>query len=112
VLLAVGTALYVSQLLLMPHLVDTAYVWVLTLLAGMGGTAIITLPISYYQDLILGRPGTAAAMLALQKLVGDMMAACAFVIGTWFGGYGLTGFIGTTIALTGAVGLIVADRRR
>lgn len=111
-LIAWGTALYCGHLVLMPILVDTAWLWALTLVAGLGGTAIITLPITYYQDLLAGKPGAAGSLLAVQRLVGEVMAALAFVIGTAFGGYGLTAMVGAGIAVAGAGALLIADRQR
>ncbi|MBC2834636.1 hypothetical protein [Paragemmobacter straminiformis] len=110
--LAAGAALYCVHLALLPVLADHASVWVLTLFAGLGGTAIITLPIAYYQDLLAGRPGTAGAMLAVQKLVADTMAAAAFALGTTLGGFTLTAALGATIAMTGAAALLWIDRNR
>lgn len=111
-LLAWGAGLYCVHLALLPVLADHWSVWGLTLLAGIGGTAIITLPITYYQDLLAHRPGTAGAMLAVQKLVADTMAAAAFALGTALGGFTLTAALGAAVALTGAAGLLWVDRRR
>jgi len=111
-LIVIGTALYASHLVLMPVLADGPWIWALTLLAGLGGTAMLLLPISYYQDLLATQPGTAAALMALQKLVGDVFAATAFLIGTATGGYALTALIGGVVAMTGAVGLWLVDRHR
>ena len=83
--------------------------WVL---AGIGGTAIITLPIGYYQDLLPDRPGTAGALLAVQKLVSDVFGATAFALGMAFGGVESTALAGAMMALLGAAGLWWADRRR
>ncbi len=111
-LLALGATLYCVHLALLPVLADHWSVWVLTLFAGLGGTAIITLPITYYQDLLADRPGTAGAMLAVQKLVADSLAAAAFALGTTLGGFTLTAALGAGVALTGAAALIWVDRRR
>jgi len=111
-LIAVGTAIYCLHLALMPVLTETAWLWVLPLLAGLGGTAILTLPIAYYQDLLAGRPGTAGAMLALQRLVSELLAAFAFAGGTFIGGYAATALFGAAVALAGAVVLWWIDRRR
>ena len=108
--IAYGTGLYVLHLIALPLLCDTPWIWAMTLVAGVGGTAIISLPILYYQDMLTGRPGTAGAMLALQKLVADVLAACAFGFGTAIGGYVTVAVIGATLALVAAVGLYLADR--
>jgi len=108
--IAYGTGLYVLHLIALPLLCDTPWIWAMTLVAGVGGTAIISLPILYYQDMLAGRPGTAGAMLALQKLVADVLAAAAFGFGTAIGGYVTVAVIGATLALVAAVGLYLADR--
>lgn len=111
-LLLAGTVIYVMHLALLPMLAASPWVWVLTLLAGIGGTAIITLPIGYYQDLLPDRPGTAGALLAVQKLVSDVFGATAFALGMAFGGVESTALAGAMMALLGAAGLWWADRRR
>ena len=95
----------------MPVLAPTPAIWAMTFVAGLGGTAMLILPLSYYQDLLADQPGTAAAMMALQKLVGDVLAALAFLLGTSLGGYGLTAALGGGIALTGALCLWLMDRK-
>lgn len=107
-----GTVLYVSHLIALPFLADSVWIWAMTLPAGLGGVAMLILPISYYQDLMVGRPGTAASMLALQKLVADVMAALSFSAGVAIGGYALTAVLGGGIAILGALGLWLADRGR
>jgi MFS transporter, SET family, sugar efflux transporter len=107
-----GTVLYVSHLVALPFLAGSVWIWAMTLPAGLGGVAMLILPISYYQDLMVGRPGTAASMLALQKLVADMMAALAFSAGVAIGGYALTAGLGGGIAIAGGLGLWLADRAR
>ncbi len=109
--LAGGTAIYACHLALMPWLADTPALWALTLAAGVGGAAVITLPIAYYQDLLQGRPGTAGAMLAVQKLVADVTSAAAFYIGTRIGGYEVAALIGMILSVFGAILLVTADRR-
>lgn len=109
-MLAAGSALYTLHLLALPILSDSPWIWVMPLIAGIGGTAIISIPIAYYQDLMHGRPGTAGAMLALQKLVSDVLGAAAFAIGTSIGGYESVAVIGTCLALCGGMGLVWADR--
>jgi predicted MFS family arabinose efflux permease len=112
-LIAGGTLLYVTHLALMPVLTESAWLWALPLLAGLGGTAILTLPIAYYQDLLAGRPGTAGAMLALQRLASELLAACAFAAGSLLGGsYAIIALTGSAIALIGAGALLWIDRNR
>lgn len=109
--LAVGAGLYGMHLIALPWLSGSALIWVMPLAAGVGGAAIITLPIAYYQDLLQDRPGTAAAMLAVQKLTADLLTAAAFYLGTRIGGHEVVASVGVAISAAGAVALVVADRR-
>lgn len=111
-LIVFGTILYASHLVLLQPLASSPAIWALPFLAGLGGTAFLILPISYYQDLLANQPGTAAALMALQKLVGDICAAAAFALGTAFGTYGTVSIIGASLAMAGALGLWWLDHRR
>ena len=104
--------MYCLHVLALPLLAASPLIWGMTLVAGVGGTAMLALPVAYYQDLLQGRPGTAGAMLALQKLVADVMAALAFSAGVAIGGYALTAALGGAIAVVGGLGLWLADRAR
>ena len=108
--LASAAVFYAAHLGLLPLLCDTPLIWALPLLCGAGGALILTLPISYYQDLVEGRPGTAAALMALQKLVVDVLTAGVFALGTAIGGFQTVAVIGMGVALTGALCLYLADR--
>ena len=109
--LALGAVVYGCHLLALPLLSDTIFLWPMTFFAGVGGAAVITTPIPYYQDLLRDRPGTAAAMLALQKLVSDMMTAGAFSLGSRIGGFESVALIGVALSLGGAALIWLADRK-
>ncbi len=110
--LAIAAIFYASHLALMPVLSDTWLFWVLPLIAGASGSVILMLPLAYYQDLTPGRPGTASALLAVQKLVVDVLAAAVFAAGFALGGFETVALIGTALGLAGAGGLYLADRAR
>jgi SET family sugar efflux transporter-like MFS transporter len=109
-LIAVGAGFYALHIIMMPIWVDTPWLWLGTLVAGIGGTASIGLTIGYYQDLLLGRPGAAGAMLALQKLVADLLGAAGFALGMAVGGYQTVAVIGFCLTVGGAIALWLADR--
>jgi predicted MFS family arabinose efflux permease len=111
-LITLGAGVYTLHVVLMPIWVDTPYLWLGTLIAGVGGTAAISLPISYFQDLLRDRPGAASAMLALQRLVADILGASVFALGTWIGGYETVAVMSALLTLRGAGLLYLADRQR
>ena len=110
-LIALAGLCYTSHVLLLPVLSDSPLIWIMTLFAGAGGAALLTLPIAYYQDLMGERPGAAASLMALQKLVSDVTGAAIFALGTWLGGYGLTAVLGSLVAVAASGALYLIDRR-
>ena len=109
-LLVIGTVLYGAHLLALPLLSDSGFLWVMPLFGGVGGAMVITSPILYYQDLLRERPGTASAMLAVQKLVSDGMTAGIFAATAHVGGFETVAITGVACSLIGAGGLYWADR--
>ena len=111
-LIALGAATYVIHLLALPFVADTPLIWVMPFFAGLGGTALITLPISYYQTMMQGTPGAASSLMAVQKLVSDALVAACFAIGMSQWGLVSVVVMGTVLSLAGAVFLVLADRGR
>ena len=89
-LIALGAVMYGAFLILLPVLIASPLVWLLTLLAGFGGGIILSLPISYLQDLLAERPGAGGSLMAVQRVISNGIAAVIFALGTWVGGYGFT----------------------
>jgi SET family sugar efflux transporter-like MFS transporter len=112
VLIFVGAALYAVHVALLPVLAGTALVWFLVLPAAVGGAITLTVPIAYLQDLLSERPGAGASLMAIKRLVGDVIAALCFAIGTLVAGYTLVAWLGVLVSLIGAGALWWADRRR
>ena len=110
-LIALAGLTYTGHVLLLPLLSDSPLVWAMTPVAGAAGAALLTLPIAYYQDLMGERPGAAASLMALQRLVSDVTGAAIFALGTLVGGYGLTALLGTLVAAAASLTLWRIDRR-
>jgi SET family sugar efflux transporter-like MFS transporter len=111
-LIFVGAALYAVHVALLPVLAGSAQVWFLVLPAAVGGAITLTVPIAYLQDLLSERPGAGASLMAIMRLVGDVIAALCFTLGTLVAGYTLVAWLGVIVSLIGAGALWWADRRR
>ena len=108
-LILAGALIYAGFVGLLALYPDGRLLWALPVLAGLGAAPILTLPIGYWQDLMQGRPGTAAALMALQRLAGDLLSAAAFALGTALGGYTIAALLGGGLAALGALTLLVVD---
>lgn len=109
-LILTGAAIYGIHVIGLPLLAHSAWLWAMVLPAAMGGALILTVPIAYLQDLLAERPGTGAALMALQRLSGDIIAAACFVIGTLLSGYGLVAVLGASVGIAAALWLHKADK--
>jgi predicted MFS family arabinose efflux permease len=110
-LILIGASVYGLHVALLPVLAGSWALWLLLLPAAAGAAVILTVPIAYLQDLLADRPGAGASLMAVQRLVGDVLAALCFALGTAVGGYGLVAALGAGVALIGAVTLWAADRK-
>ncbi|MGL5011319.1 MAG: hypothetical protein ACRC6I_15680, partial [Paracoccaceae bacterium] len=108
-LILCGAALYGVHVLLLPWIAESAWVWALVVPGAVGGAVVLLFPMAYVQDLLAERPGTGAALMALQRVIGDVLAAVCFVLGTWIAGYGLVAAMAVLVALSGAFWLWRAD---
>ena len=112
-LIAFGTAIYALSLLGLPVLAASPWLWLLILPAALGNAVTLTLPIAYLQDLLAARPGTGAALMALQRLSGDIIAALCFALGTALSGYFLVAVLTAVVSVGGALALhLTEDFRR
>jgi MFS family permease len=110
-LILIGAALYALHVALLPVLAGSWTVWLLVLPAALGGAVTLTVPIAYLQDLLSGRPGAGASLMAVQRLVGDVVAALSFASGTLVAGYGAVAVLGAIVSIVAAAALLAADRR-
>ena len=110
-LILIGTCIYTLQLVGIPLLADSPALWLMLIPGAVGGAVTLTLPIAYLQDAMGHRPGTGAALMALMKVAGDVMAAGCFAVGTALSGYLLAGMLAAGVTVAGAVVLVWADRK-
>ena len=110
-LILVGTVIYTGQLVGIPLLADSPLLWLCLIPGAVGGAITLTLPLAYVQDALGHRPGTGAALMALMKVAGDVLAAGSFALGTALSGYLLAGVLAALVTVLGALALVWADRK-
>ncbi|MBB3659604.1 MFS family permease [Rhizobium sp. BK650] len=80
--LAFGSALYCLYLVLLGFATAPWQLYALLGLNACGAAAILSLPITYLQDLIADRPGLGSSLISLNTFIGIGVAAGLFAIGT------------------------------
>jgi hypothetical protein len=110
--LALGAVLYALYMGLQGLVTATWQVYALIPLSGFAAAAIISLPITYLQDLIADRPGLGSSLIAVNIFLSAGLSALVFAIGTRIGDYGLTSILSAVVGLAGVVLLMCLDGKR
>lgn len=110
--LTAGTILYVIYLLLLGFASAPWHVYALTLISGLGAAALISIPITYLQDLIADRPGLGSSLISINIFVSAGLSALLFALGTAVSSYSGTAIIGAVAGLIGIGMLLFFDGRR
>ncbi|AFL49627.1 putative MFS family arabinose efflux permease [Sinorhizobium fredii] len=110
--LALGTTVYVVYMVLLGFSDRPWQVYALTLVSGFGAAALISIPITYLQDLIADRPGLGSSLIAVNIFLGGALSAGLFAIGTRFSDYSGTALLGAAAGLLGLVLVLMLDGKR
>jgi len=105
----------VSALLYGLHMVGFAFAtapWHFYALAVPGAAtaaALLSLPITYFQDLFPTRPGLGTAFMPINSFLGNAVAAATFATGSHFLDYSGIAWLGLGLAALGVAGLLAVD---
>ncbi|MBB3563259.1 MFS family permease [Rhizobium sp. BK512] len=102
--LAFGSVLYCLYLVLLGFATAPWQLYALLGLNACGAAAILSLPITYLQDLIADRPGLGSSLISLNTFIGIGVAAGLFALGTAVADYSGTAFVG---AATGIATIVI-----
>lgn len=104
--LAFGSLIYCAYLLLLGFVSARWQVYALLLVNACGVAAILSVPITYLQDLIADRPGLGSSLISLNSFIGAGISAGLFAFGTEITDYSGTAFVGAGAGLA-AIGALL-----
>jgi len=110
--LAVGALIYAIYLMLLAFADQPWHVYALTLISGIGAASLISVPITYLQDLIAERPGLGSALISVNIFLSAGLSAVLFAAGTAITSYSGTAVVGAFSGLAGTAWLLFLDRCR
>lgn len=109
--LVVGALIYAAYLLLLGLATAPWHVYALTLISGLGAAAIISIPITYLQDLIADRPGLGSSLIAVNIFLSGGLSSLLFALGTGISDYSGTSMLGAAAGLAGTLLIFMLDGR-
>jgi len=104
--LAVGALIYCLYLVLLSFASAPWQIYALVLINACGAAAILSVPITYLQDLIADRPGLGSSLVSVNTFIANGISASIFAAGTAFTGYSGTALFAAIVGLA-SVGLLL-----
>lgn len=105
-----GSVLYAAYLTCLGLATSVWQVHALIPLAGAGAASLLSVPLSYFQDLFPGRPGLGTSLSPIEGFIGTGMAAAIFAVATQFTGYQGTAIVGAVFTIAAAAMLLIVER--
>ncbi|TCU19185.1 MFS transporter [Rhizobium sullae] len=105
-ILAAGTLTYCIYLALLGVASAPWHIYALVLVNACGASALLSVPITYLQDLIADRPGLGSSLISVTSFVSSGVSALIFAVGTAITDYSGTAVLGAVIGLC-AIGMLL-----
>ncbi|MDX0443799.1 MFS transporter [Sinorhizobium medicae] len=110
--LALGTAIYVVNMALLGLSAERWHIYALTLVSAFGAAALISIPITYLQELIADRPGLGSSLISVNIFLGAGLGAALFALGTRISDYSGTALLSSLAGVAGLSLLLFLDGGR
>jgi hypothetical protein len=81
------------------------HLYAIAILNSCGAAAVLSLPVTAFQDMLKDRPGLATSLVPVMTFTGSLISSAGFAIGTWVTNYSGTALVIAAMCLAGATGL-------
>ena len=108
--LSASLAIYCVYAVLLAFATAPWHLFALGILNSCGAAAVLSLPMSYFQDLLADRPGLGSSLVPVVTFFGGLVSAAGFAIGAALGGYSQGAFIVAALCAASAFLIQRADR--
>lgn len=106
-----GAAIFAGFMALLGLASEPWHIYALLLPNAFGVAAILSLPLTYYQDLLQGRPGLGTSLNQISAFLSNGMSAAGFALGAALLGYSHTAWLGVAMVVVGCLWLTMLERR-
>ncbi|WP_157664523.1 MFS transporter [Bordetella genomosp. 9] len=105
-----GSVLYAFYLFALPLASTEYHVYWLSPLNAIGVACLLSITISYMQDIMTDMPGLSTALNSVCGVVGAGMAAVVFAMGVGYFGYRGTAILAGTLSIIAGTGILMLER--
>ncbi|MBX9459271.1 MAG: hypothetical protein KL863_26290 [Rhizobium sp.] len=109
--MVIGALIYAAFMVLLGLSTEVWHVYALLIPNAFGVSAILSLPLTYYQDLLGERPGLGTSLNQISVFLSNAMSAAGFAIGAAWLGYSHSAWLGVAMVLVGCAWLVLLERR-
>jgi MFS family permease len=109
--MVIGAGIYAGFMVLLGFSTQAWHVYALLVPNAFGVSALLSLPLTYYQDLLRDRPGLGTSLNQISAFMANGMSAAGFAIGAAWLGYSHTAWLGVAMVLVGCSCLLMLERR-
>ena len=110
-ILAAAGLIYAAYMVGLSMATATWQIYLLIIPGAAGAAALLSMPLSYFQDLFPGRPGLGTSLQPINAFIGNSLTALAFAVGAHFFGYSGTAWLGVLMVAAGIAGLFAVEKR-
>ena len=110
--MVIGAAIYAGFMALLGIASEPWHIYALLLPNAFGVSAILSLPLTYYQDLLKGRPGLGTSLIQISAFLSNGISAAGFALGAALFGYSHSAWLGVAMVVIGCIWLTMLERRR
>jgi predicted MFS family arabinose efflux permease len=108
----IGAAIYAVFMALLSMATETWQIYALLIPNAFGVAAILSLPLTYYQDLLADRPGLGTSLNQISVFLANAFSALGFAVGAAWLGYSQSAWLGVGMVVVGGIWLMTLERRR
>ena len=100
--LIASALIFAVYMFALSQVISVWQVYALTIVNGCAASAILSLPISYFQNLIKDRPGLSTTLISINGFVANSLRAMVFALATLVTNYQGVMFVGGIMFIAGA----------
>ena len=110
--MVIGAVIYAGFMALLGIASEPWHIYALLLPNAFGVAAILSLPLTYYQDLLRDRPGLGTSLNQISAFLSNGLSAAGFALGAALLGYSHSAWLGVAMVVIGCIWLVMLERRR